>query len=178
MTKRLTVALVAAALFGAGLTACGDKDEPRAVTTPGVQVDGSYQVGTLPDPDAAAALKVAVETLPAAVSFDYRSLDAALTKATALMTPGFATEFRRIFDATTRAKALREETIQSSLVRGAGVVDEIRDDRVTCLVYLNQVLVASKKKKPGSRLKVVQNRVRVRLLKVDGTWKVDGIEPF
>ncbi|RYJ05076.1 MAG: hypothetical protein EON52_13460 [Actinomycetales bacterium] len=148
------------------------------MTTPGVQADGSYQVGTVPDRDAAAALKAAVETLPVAVSFDYRSLDASLAKATAGMTPRFATEFRRIFDGTTRAKALKEETIQSSLVRGAGVVGSVEDDRVTCLVYLNQVLVASKLKKADSPLKVLQNRVRVRMQKVDGVWKVDGIEPF
>lgn len=187
MSKRLIGAVLGFALLATGLSGCGGDGEPSSsatksgpssVTTPGVQIDGSYQLGTLLDPDAAAALKVAVETLPVAVSYDYRSLDASLAAATAAMTPRFAGEFRRVFDGTTRAKAIKEETIQSSLVRGAGVVDSVRDDRVTCMIYLNQVLVASKFKKPNSPLKVLQNRVRVKMQKVDGTWKVDGIEPF
>lgn len=185
---RSIVAVLTLAVIATGAAACGGDDKqtsptsgaaaPSGAVTPGVQIDGSYQVGTLPDPDAAAALKVAVDTLPLAVSFDYRSLDSSLTQATAAMTPKFAADFRRIFEATTRAKAIRERTIQSSLVRGAGVVDTVRDGRVTCLVYLNQVLVASKFKKPNSALTVLQNRVRVRMQKVDGAWKVDGIEPF
>ncbi|MCX6398160.1 MAG: hypothetical protein NTV23_16860 [Propionibacteriales bacterium] len=177
MSQKLIGVLLAVALLATG---CGGDDReatPAAAVTPGVQADGSYQLGTLPDAEDAAALKAAVEALPVAVSYDYRSLDASLTKATGAMTAGFASEFRRIFDGATRAKARTEQAITSALVRGAGVVSSDRGT-VTCLVYLDQVLVASKFKKKGSPLKVTQNSVRVRMEKVDGAWKVAGIEPF
>lgn len=184
----LSPLLVGTALVGALLVAgCSGEDSPDSapeppsptgLVTPTVQPDGSYQLGSLPNAEAAAALKVAVATLPIAVSYDHRSLDESLAKATASMTPRFAAEFRKIFDQTTRPKALKEKAITSALVRGAGVVDPVRDAEVTCLIYLDQVLVASTSKKADSPLKVTQNSVRVKLQKTDGTWKVDGIEPF
>lgn len=179
--RRLLAGVLATSLLA--LAGCGGDDDepsaaPTAVVTPGVQGDGSYQLGTLPDAAAAAALKAAVETLPVAVSYDYRSLDDSLTKATASMTPRFAGEFRTIFDGTTRTKAVAEQAITSALVRGAGVIGTVEGDRITCLVYLDQVLVASRSKKENSPLKVNQNSVRVKMQRVDGTWKVDGIEPF
>ena len=54
----------------------------------------------------------------------------------------------------------------------------MHDNRATVLVYLDQVLVASKDKKASDPLKVSQNRVRVTLRKLDGHWRVSGIEPF
>lgn len=190
--KHGVVAALTCALLLIGGAGCGgDGDAPRgsagagasgsvgpAGPTPGVQPDGSYLVGTLPDAAALAALQAAVAALPAAVTYDHRSLDDSLTRATAAMTPAFAEEFRRIFDGSTRAKALREKAITTALVRGAGVVDEVGSERVTCLIYVDQVLAASKFLKPDSPLKVTQNTVRVQMQKVDGVWKVDGIEPF
>lgn len=172
------MALVVTALVALSAAGCGEDDKPQPVVVPGVQADGSYQVGTLPDDDASAALEAAVAALPVAVSFDYRTLDDSLAKATALMTPEFAADFRRVFDKTTRALAVKNQTIQTSLVRAAGVVDKVKDDQVTCLIYLNQIVVASKNRKPDSPLNVDQVRVNVTLEKIDGAWKVKGIEPF
>jgi len=182
--------MVVGVLMAVSLVGCGGEDSaskgpdaagsssPAVAVTPGVQADGRYQLGTLADPEAAAALKAAVETLPLAVSYDYRSLADSLARATEAMTPAFAEDFREVFEATTREKAVDEEAITTALVRGAGVVDTVVNDRITCLIYLDQVLVASKLKKPNSPLKVKQNSVHVRMQKIDGSWKVDGIEPF
>lgn len=152
-------------------------DEPPVVT-PKVLADGRYRVGTAGDSDTEAAVKAAVATLPAALSYDYRSLDKTLDAATARMTPGFGAKFRDTFDKTTRAMATEKKAITSALVRGAGVVGAVKNNRATVLVYLDQVLVSSKAKKASDPLKVSQNRVHVSLRKVDGHWLVSDIEPF
>jgi hypothetical protein len=132
----------------------------------------------LPSADAAAALKAATTALPAALSYDYRSLSKSLATATALMTPGFAKKFSTTFNATTVAMATAKQAITTSLVRAAGVVSPIQADKVLCVIYLDQVLVASKDKKPSDPLKVSQNSVHVTMRMIDGKWKVDDIEPF
>ena len=51
--------------------------------------------------------------------------------------------------------------------------------RVTCLVYVDQVLVSSKDLAGGKKpVKVGQNRVLVRLVQVGHSWKVDDITPM
>jgi hypothetical protein len=119
-----------------------------------------------------------VKALPLALAYDYRSLDKSLDAATALMTTGFATKFRATFDKTTRSLATEKQAITNALVRAAGLVGTVRGDKATVLVYLDQVLVASKAKKATDPLKVSQNRVHVSLRKVDGRWRVSDIEPF
>ena len=181
MNKILATAL-ATVLATAALAGCGGSDtkdaKPAAVSTPGVQQDGSYQGGTLPDKDASAALKAAVAALPVAVSYDYRTLDDSLTKATALMTPAFAKDFTTTFEKSTRAMAVQKQAITSALIRAAGVIGSVKGAKVPVLVSLDQVLVSSKDKKPSSPLKVSQNSVRVTMEKVGGAWKVSDIEPF
>lgn len=156
---------------------CSSDDE-SPVTTPKINADGSYRVGTQPGDDAQDAVAAAVAALPVALSYDYRSLDKSLKAATALMTPAFAEKFTDTFDTTTRSMATEKQAITSALVRAAGIVGSPRDEKATVLVYLDQVLVASKAKKAADPLKVSQNRVHVALRKLDGKWKVDGIEPF
>lgn len=138
--------------------------------------DGVYTVGSIPDPDAKAALQAAVDAVPAALSYDFRSLDTSLAKATAMMTDAFAAEYRDIFEKTTRKMATAKEAVTTTLVRAAGVATAIEDDTVTCLVYLDQFLLASKGQDPAKSYTAA--RVHVDLTKVDGTWKVSAIEPF
>lgn len=172
----MRVLLVVAALAW-GLTGCGTSADTPAIAAK-LNADGSYTVGTVGNADAIAAVKAATKALPVALSYDYRSLDTSLAKATALMTSAFATKFRTTFDATTRSMAGEKQAITSALVRAAGIVGTVHDGRATVLVYLDQVLVSSKDKKPSDPLNVSQNRVHVSLVTVKGTWKVSDIEPF
>ena len=171
---RLLLALVLASggFLGWALT----RPDPE-VTRPLVRPDGSYRTGSLPGPEQR-AVAAAVRAIPVALSYDYRSLDASLGRATELMTPAFSSTFRNTFDRTTREMAVRKKAITSSLVRAAGVVGSVEDGRVTCLIYLDQVLVSSADKKADQPLKVGQSSVHVRLREVGGKWKVDGIDPF
>jgi hypothetical protein len=178
MRRPLIVVLLVLVLASAGLTAWLGTRDGSSVTTPNLSAEGKYRVGSLPDGEAEDAVKAAVKALPVALSYDYRSLEASLKKATALMTPAFAKEFRSTFESTTTKIATEKQAVTSSLVRAAGVVGSVKDDKATCLVYLDQVLVSSKDKKADDPLKVSQNSVHVKLRKIDGTWRVDGIEPF
>jgi Mce-associated membrane protein len=159
------------------LAGCGSSASAPTVT-PKLNADGSYRVGTVGDADAVAAVKAATKALTIALSYDYRSLDTSLAKATAVMTPAFATKFRTTFNATTRSMASAKQAITSALVRGAGIVGTVQNDRATVVVFLDQVLVASKDKKPSDPLSVSQNRVHVSLVKQNGQWRVSDIEPF
>lgn len=180
-----TATLLVLVLAAAGLTGWLAVDEPdnsgpSSTVAAGDVVptikDGVYVVGSIPDPDARDALLVAVGAVPVALSYDYRSLDKSLASATAMMTDAFATEYREIFDKTTRKMAVDKEAVTTTLVRAAGVATAIEDDSVTCLVYLDQFLLASKGQKPAKSYTAA--RVHVSLTKVDGTWKVSAIEPF
>jgi hypothetical protein len=181
--KKLLLGSLVAAVVLTGAAGCGGKDNastktPATVSTPGVQSDGNYRLGTMPTSDSAAAVKAAVAALPVALSYDYRTLDASLKKATALMTPAFATKFADTFKSTTVAMATEKKAITTALVRAAGIVGSIDNGRALVLIYLDQVLVSSKDKKASDPLKVSQNSVHVSLRKIDGKWKVDDIEPF
>ena len=170
-------ALVVLALLG--VTACGGSADEPAPVAPKVNDDGSYSLGTgVGEADGDAAIKAAVKALPAALSYDYRSLDKGLRAATKLMTPEFGKEFADTFDATTRPMATQKQAITSALVRGAGLVGDAEDGKATVLVYLDQVLVSSKAKKSTDPLKVSQNRVHVQLRRTGDRWLVSDIAPF
>ncbi len=180
-----TAVLLVLVLAASGLTGWLALDDPAPTATATVASgdgvvptikDGVYSVGSIPDPEAKAALQAAVDAVPAALSYDYRSLDESLASATAMMTEGFAAEYSEIFDTTTRAMAEDKEAITTTLVRAAGVVTAVEDDAVTCLVYLDQFLLASKGQKPSKSYTAA--RVHVTLEKVDGAWKVSDLEPF
>lgn len=183
--RPLVVVLTVLVLAAAGLTGWLAVDEPdttgptSSATGDGVAPtikDGVYGVGSIPDPDAKAALQAAVDAVPAALSYDYRSLDKSLENATALMTDAFSIEYTKVFDRTTRKRAIDDEAVTSTLVRAAGVTTAIKDDTVICLVYIDQFLLASKGKKPAESYTAAS--LHVKLEKVDGTWKVAGLEPF
>lgn len=145
------------------------------LTEPRIAKDGTYHVGTATGDEE--AVEVATEVLTAALSYDYRKLAEPADSATRGMTASFAKEFRETFDKTAGRMAPEEKAVSQSLVRGAGLIED-DDDHAVCLVFLDQLLVSSKDKPGTTPVTVSKNRVRVELEKVDGDWKVSGIEPF
>ncbi len=171
LTAVLAVLVVAAGLLTWSLR---PQTEPTAVR-PSMSDAGDYRVGTVPE---RGAVRAAVEALPLALSYDFQSPERTLAAATSKMTPDFADEFRATFDATVRPLALKEKAVTQAKVRAAGLVDR-SGKRVTCLVYVDQVLVSSKDLAGGKKpVKVGQNRVLVRLVQVGHSWKVDDITPM
>lgn len=170
----LAVLVVVAAILTGFLAT---RDAP-AVIKPAVAEDGTYRTGSLPDDDAEAAVEVAARVVPAALSYDFRTLDKGLADAMKLMTKSFAAEFKETFDKTARPLAMRKRAVTRAMVRGAGLVRMDGNDSATCLVYLDQLLVSSEDSESSTPPTIQQSRVIVLLRREGGTWKVDGIDPF
>jgi Mce-associated membrane protein len=136
-----------------------------------------YRPGTV-SADVDGATETAVRALPLALGYDYRSLGKGLSRASALMTDSFAQEFRRTFDGSAARLARSKKAVTRATVRAAGVV-RAGDKEVTCLVYVDQVLVSSSTlKDEQAPVRVSQNRVLVGLVRSGDGWKVDSIRPF
>lgn len=175
--RRLTLLLVVLVLASAGLTGwLSTRSEPSG-TEPRVEDDGTYTVGTIPDDEGHLAVLAAADTMPLALTYDYRSLEQGLAEATSHMTADFAAEFEDTFRRTAAELATEKKAVTRALVRAAGLV-EADDDSATCLVYVDQVLVSSAGQKDDKPVRVSQNRVIVTLIREDDGWKVDGIKPF
>ncbi len=136
-----------------------------------------YRPGTV-DADLDGATQVAVEALPLALGYDYRTLDKGLAKATALMTDSFAQEFSRTFEGSAAKLARTKKAVTRATVRAAGIV-RASDKEATVLVYVDQVLVSSSTlEDQEAPVRVSQNRVLVGLVESGKAWRVDSIRPF
>lgn len=179
LRRILTLVLAALVLAAGGLTAhLATRSEPDGVRAE-VAENGTYRPGSLPSEPGEDAVAAALKAVPAALSYDYRTLDEGLADATKLMTADFRTEFSEVFTATARPSALEKKAVAEALVRGAGLVRLEGDDEAFCLVYVDQVLVDSASmKKKAAPVAVSQNRVLVGLERTDDGWLVSSIEPF
>lgn len=173
------VLLVLVLLAAAAMVWVWTRPEPEAGTKPDYnEKDGSYTVGSLPDDDAHDAVVAAVDGARLALSYDFRSLDEGLADAVSHMTDDFGAEFTRTFNGAARKQAARKRAVTRALVSSAGLVRIDGDDAV-CLLYVNQVLIASKTmKKSDQPVNVTQNRVTIELEEVDGDWLLSGIKPI
>ncbi len=175
--RKALVALLTLLVVGAAVLTWRLADrEPATAVQPALAEDGTYTVGTVTG-EPRDAVQAAVEAVPLALSYDYRELDRTTTAAAGRMTVEFAEEFRTTFEATVRPLATAKKAVSQARVRAAGIVSHT-EDRVVCLVYVDQVLVESKDLDPDDPVKVGQTRVTVRLVKVGGSWKVDDLQPL
>ena len=168
------LALLAAGAFVAIRETTPDETlrSPRSGDT-----SAGYRPGTV-SADLDGATQTAVDVLPLALGYDYRSLSTGLRRATALMSPSFAQEFRRTFNGSAARLARSKKAVTRATVRAAGVV-RASDQEATCLVYVDQVLVSSATlKDTEAPVRVSQNRVLVGLVRSGDRWKVDSIRPF
>lgn len=163
--------VVAAGVLGWQLLHASDQKAVRPVA----RSSGSYAPGSVPEGQA--ALDVAVKAMPAALTYDYRKLDQSRSRATALMTPSFAKDFSATYDETVGKLATQKQAVTKAIVRGGGVL-KAGDDRVSALVFVDQVLVTSKQTKGSAPVTVAQSRVVVDLKRVGGAWKVSDLRPF
>jgi hypothetical protein len=152
------------------------EDPAEPVTVPGVGSDGLYLVGSIHGEDTG-PVAAAASAVPFALSYDHRLLERNLAAATSRMTVEFAEEYRTTFDASVRPLARKEKAVTEARVRAAGLVRRDGEEAL-CLVFVDQVLVASAElTRSRQPVKVGQNRVLVRLVRVGDTWKVDDIRP-
>lgn len=174
--RLVLVAVLALLTVAAGVLAWTLRPQPAtAAVRPQVTADGSYRVGSVSNRD---AVRAAVVALPLALSYDYSAPETAVAAATSRMTADFAKEYRDTFDATVLPLASKEKAVTRARVRAAGVV-RASGDQVTCLLYVDQVLASSADLASGRQpVKIGQNRVMVRMVRVGRAWKIDDITPL
>lgn len=177
--RRVVSVLTVLVLVGSGLClylALTRPDEMALPDRPGA--GATYRPADLDGPGGT-ALAVAVDALPAALSYDFRDLDASLAAATRTMTTAFAARFTATFDERARPAAISRKAVTEALVRGAGVVRAVGDTRAVCLVFVDQLLLRSTRH-PADRppTTLSRNRVLVELVLRSGTWKIDDIRPL
>jgi Mce-associated membrane protein len=121
----------------------------------------------------------AAESAAAAVlSYKYSSLEADRDAAAKFLTDGYRKDYVDTFDKlvkenATKSKATVEaQVLASSAMVGGGDRDP---DRVPVLLFVNQTTTSTANSGQPS---VALNRVRFDMVKVDGTWLVDGITSY
>lgn len=180
--KRATAVVAVLAVAAAVTLGVELKNRPEPVVAeapslPATDASGAYTPAELPG-EAGPALAAAVTTAPLAVTYDYRDLPGSVTRATAGMTPDFASEFTTTFDRTAKPLAQGKKAVTQGVVRAAGVVRLTDPTHALCLVYLDQLLVSSETmKRKQTPINVSQNRVLVGVELVDGSWRVSSIDP-
>lgn len=128
------------------------------------------------------AAAAAERALVAAVSYDYRRLDADKKRALGFMTPSYGKTFAGTFDKLlTAAKegqpnnVVKTKTVVRASVSDVGVVNGSTDstDRVRILAFVNQT--ATK----GDRSPTIfRNRIEATMVLRDGVWLIDGLKSY
>lgn len=157
-----------------------------AVAVGGASYVGARYQSAAADDARTTAYERSLEQAPAAaeraataiLSYDYESLDADRDAASRFLTPAYKDDYVTTFDSlvkesATQTKANVEATVlASSAMLQAGDQDP---DRVPVLLFVDQTTVSTANSgEPG----VALNRVRLDLVRVDGTWLVDGITSY
>lgn len=129
--------------------------------------DGGVQVR-------ASALEAARERTVALTSYDHRTLDANVAAVLSTATGAFEQEY------TSTVEQLREtfvssQVVATSEVRAAGLEGEVADaeqgERAVVVVAVDQVIAAA-----GAEPRTETNRLRMTLVRPEGTWLVEAVE--
>ena len=120
--------------------------------------------------EAASEAASSVETI---FSYQYDQLDEHLDDAKATMTTSFAKKFQTISPALNDLAPQRKIQVKSSTREAAPLEcgNDCDAEKASILVFIDQARVADGAKEPT----VFGNRIRVEMVKQDGTWLVNNI---
>lgn len=177
--RRVVEVLTALVIIGSALCLYLALTRPDRVPIAERPGEGAaYRVAELAGPGGP-ALAAAVAAVPAALSYDFRRLDASLARATRSMTASYAAEFTATFDERARPVARARKAVTRAVVRGAGLVRTSGDARAVVLVFIDQLLVRSTRQDAGEAPTTLsRNRVLITMVLRAGTWKIDDIRPL
>lgn len=131
------------------------------------RVRADQRVETARDQAAAAAQSHAVSIL----SYDYRHLDQDFAAARRTLTGSFARDYRSTTSQLVRPGAVQYHVVVKAEVAAESVV-RATADRVVVLLFVNQTTTSTRLDGP----RVDLNRVRLTLVKVDGSWLVNNVD--
>jgi Mce-associated membrane protein len=121
-----------------------------------------------------AALDAAKRDTAVALTYHYQSLDQDFARAAAGMSRRFRASYTHTTATEVRALALKNHTSVDATVAAAGVVTAT-SDQVKVLVFADQV-VQNKLLNATSRLD--QSTIEVTMVKENGRWVIDNLQPF
>lgn len=133
--------------------------------------------------DAATSASAAAErALAAALSYDYRRMEADRQRALGFMTERYGKKFADTFDKLLTAaeegkpnNVVKTKTVVKAVVRQVGVMNPSASstERVRLLAYVNQTAV-----KGTETPTIFENRVAVTMVERDGQWLIDGLTSY
>lgn len=119
------------------------------------------------------ALQKAIQAAPAVLGYDHRRLDQDFAAARAHLTPAFAAEYDELSDKTIRPTATTYKAVVTAQVL-ASSVEEAGRRSVQVLLFVNQTTSTTELPAP----RIDQSRVRMRVVRTDGGWRIAAIEPL
>ncbi|MFL6062969.1 MAG: J domain-containing protein [Marmoricola sp.] len=124
-----------------------------------------------------AATSVAERAASAVLAYDYRDMSQSRANAEKFLTPAYRKVYEKNFDGLLNGSAgfpgvVSTKTVVSADVLSSAVVDAT-PDRVRVLVFVNQNTAQA-----GGQAKVIDNRVEITMVRQNGAWLVDKLDPL
>ena len=107
-------------------------------------------------------------------TYQFNQLDDHLKDSKAIMTPSFGKKFESIAPALRDLAPQRKIQVKAT-VRNAAAIEcgtKCRSDRATILVFIDQARVADGAKEPT----VFGNRIKLEMVRDDGSWLVNDVQ--
>ncbi|MDP3713554.1 MAG: hypothetical protein Q8R60_13850 [Mycobacteriales bacterium] len=117
------------------------------------------------------ALRTARDAARLLLAYDYRRLDEDFAAGAALTADPFKSEYERTTTRLVRDVATQYKAVVRAEVVQAGAV-EVAEDRVVALLFVNQTTTSTR----VQGAKVDLSRVRMVLQRIDGSWRVTGVD--
>jgi hypothetical protein len=114
------------------------------------------------------------DALEAVYSYDFARLDENERAARDAITPAFAAEFDRLF-AQVRELAPQRQAVVSATVT-VSAVKEITGDRAVLVAFMDQRATTAAAAGEGPQQLIASGRLTVTGERVDGRWKIAGVE--
>ena len=107
-------------------------------------------------------------------TYQYNQLDEHLKDSKAIMTPSFGKKFESIAPALRNLAPQRKIQVKATVRNAAAIEcgDKCSSDRATVLVFIDQARVADGAKEPT----VFGNRIKLEMVRDDGSWLVNDIQ--
>lgn len=165
MTSRTTAALTACSLLLATAVA-GEASYLWGVTAPTPSDQHPVVVG---DIDARSAVEAAAQDAAAIFTISWKTYDAHLAQASALMTVRFASAYR-ISATPVKAQVVSSQTRTTTRVAASGVV-RATHDQVLALLFLDQRVTAG-----GGPASYNARSAVLTMVRTDHGWLVDNVQ--
>ena len=121
----------------------------------------------------AEALRAGTSAAAELLSYNHRTLDAAVEQRMGMVTGDFRDRYRQLVTDTVGPAAKARQVVTTSSVVGSSVVDDDGPDQVSLLLFVNQSSEA-----PGlAQPLLTGSRIVMTLQHVDGRWLTSNLEP-